>query len=269
MQVFVYDKTFEGLLAVVFDSFTLKLFPTQLYGPNEALPLTASAVHTVEPSPEKTRRVFTALQKKLSKEALKSVMYTWLSEISGSDLSLYGYICKTLRAAKSIEGNMADADVWEIVRLRRKVGKEVERYLGFVRFQKSREGVYFSAFAPKYNVIPALCPLMAERFHDQEWILYDLARHYGVKFTPSAGGGGFEEIFIDEKRLDGGFLREEYLAEGEMLLEDMWRSYINTAAIRERANPRLQMNFMPKRFWKHLTEKRRPPQRGPVEADLL
>ena len=279
MQIFVYDKTFEGLLAVVFDAFTMKVFPTELYGPDDILPLTATGVHNVLVTPEKPRRVFTALQKKLSTEALRSMLYTWLSEIPGSDLSLYGYICKTLRAKRSIEGDMADPDVWEVVHLSRKVGKEVERYLGFLRFQKSKEGVYFTSFAPKYNVIPMLSPLLAERFHDQQWILYDLARHYGVMFKPGvsktlpSGGGGFEEVFLDERRLDGGFLREEFLDEGEMLLEEMWRGYIDTAAIKERANPRLQMNFMPKRFWEHLTEKRaeksRAPRGGPIGADLL
>lgn len=281
MNIFIYDKTFEGLLAVVFDAFTLKRFPEALYGPDDILPLTAEGAHAVRTEPEKGRRVFAALEKKLSRESLRSMLHTWLSEVEGSEMSLCRYICKALRAEKSIENDMADPDVWEVVRLRRKVGKEVERFLGFVRFQKSRDGVYFSAIAPKYNVIPLISGNFAERFHDQRWIIYDLTRHYGIMFKPGgssdsasacASGGGFQEVFLDERRLEDGFLRREDLAPDELLLEELWRGYHAAATIRERSNPRLQRNFMPKRFWGLLTEKRRPTAgRGapPAEADLL
>lgn len=260
MQIFVYDKSFEGLLAVVFDAFTLKRFPEALYGPEEILPLTATAAHRVEVTPEKPSRVFAALQKKLSAVAVRSLLYAWLSEQPGSDAALYRYICKALRARESIEGDMADPDVWEVTRLRRKVGKEAHRYLGFIRFQKSRDGVYFSAVAPRYNVLPLLGGHLAERFHDQTWVVYDLARHYGMMHKAGSGpDAGFAEVFLDERRLEGGFLRGGDLAEGETLLEELWRGYFKTAAIKERANPRLQRNFMPKRFWGLLTEKRRTP----------
>lgn len=277
MQIFIYDKSFEGLLSAVFDAFTLRLFPRDLYGPDDVLPLTATATHSVRVEPEKPRRVFAALQKKLSHQAMNGLFYAWLSELPGSDAALFRYICKTLRAHKSIEGDMADPDVWELVRLRRKVAKEAERFTGFVRFQKSREGVYFSGIAPKYNVIPLLTGYFAQRLHDQEWILYDLARHYGAMFKPGRHGkaGSFAEVFLDEaRRLEDGFLRREHLAEGEMLLEELWRVYYGSTAIKERANPRLQRGFMPKRFWPYLTEKRpqRPtnhPPSAPPEADLL
>lgn len=273
MQIFVYDKSFEGLLAAVFDAFTLRTFPQELYGPDDVLPLTATGVHRVELSPEKPRRVFAALRKKLSPRALRGLFHAWLSELPGSDMALFRYICKSFRAERSIEGDMADPDVWEIVRLHRKVGKETERFRGFTRFQKSKDGVYFAGIAPKYNVIPLLTGHFADRLHDQPWILYDLARHYGVMFRPGAGAGpgSFDEVFLDEaRRLEGGFLRPEYLAEGEMLLEELWRVYYASTAIKERVNPRLQRGFMPKRFWPYLTEKRPArPAGAPPEADLL
>lgn len=310
-DIFTYDKTFEGLLSAVFDAFTMKRFPDELYGHEDILPLLVKDIHRVEVTPEKPARVFAALCKKLSEEAVRCMLHTWLSELPGSEMSLFRYICKALRAPRSIENDMADPDVWETVRLRRKVGKEAERFLGFVRFQKSKDGVYFSSIAPKYNVLPLLSGKFAERFHDQQWIIYDLVRHYGVMYTPggapgvraegcslqhahldgkqrgapgvpdkvcsACGGGVFKEIFMDERRLNGGFLPESELADGEMLLAEMWRGYYDSASIKERCNPRLQQNFMPKRFWAYLTEKRGPAGQKPSggagghapEADLL
>jgi probable DNA metabolism protein len=37
--------------------------------------------------------------------------------------------------------------------------------------------------------------------------------------------------------------------------QDIWRTYIKKIAITERKNLVVQRNFMPKRFWKYLTEK--------------
>ena len=34
----------------------------------------------------------------------------------------------------------------------------------------------------------------------------------------------------------------------------LWKNYFDNIAIRERTNPRCQRNFMPVRYWKHLTE---------------
>lgn len=182
----------------------------------------------------------------------------------GSDEALFRFMCKVLRAKKSIETDMSDPDVWEISQLRRKVSRETHRYTGFVRFQKSKEDIYFSAIAPKYNVLPLLLPYFAGRLWDQQWILYDLTRHYGSMHK----NGEFEEIFLDERRLKDGFLREEFLADGEKLLEALWRTYYDSANIKERKNMRLQRNFMPKRFWKYLTEKR-PTEPGRNEMEDL
>ena len=264
MKVFVYDRTFEGLLSVVFDAFTMKHFPKELYGPDDVFPLTATEVHTVMVTAEKPARVFTALKKKLSPFTVRSMLYTWLSEQPGSDAALFRFMCKVLQSKKSIENDMADPDVWEVVRLRRKVGKEVERFSGFVRFQKTKEDIYFSAIAPKYNVLPLLLDLFADRLWDQHWIIYDAVRHYGIMHK----NGDFEEIFLDERRLKNGFLREEFLAQGEELLESLWRTYYDSVNIAQRKNLRLQRNFMPKRFWKYLTEKREP-QPGKNEMEDL
>lgn len=255
MPIFIYDKSFEGLLSVVFDAFTLKTFPRELYGLDDILPLTASKIHQVTITPEKHRRVFTALQKKLSPFALRSLLYAWLSEQPSSDLALYRYICKVLKSTKSIESDLADPHIWEISNLQRKVSKESERLMGFARFQKSKENIYFSAIAPKYNVLPLMIGHFSERLHDQRWILYDLTRRYGILQK----NGSFSEILLDERHLLDGFLRAEFLAEGEMLLEELWRVYFNSTAIAERRNPRLQRNCMPKRFWQYLTEKRAVP----------
>jgi probable DNA metabolism protein len=43
-------------------------------------------------------------------------------------------------------------------------------------------------------------------------------------------------------------------ANEELDYQRLWRHYFDTIAIKERTNKKCQKNFMPVRYWKHLTE---------------
>ena len=55
--------------------------------------------------------------------------------------------------------------------------------------------------------------------------------------------------------LADGKLSDDILSSDDHLLQDLWRTYFKAICIRERLNPRKQLNDMPRRYWKYLTEK--------------
>ncbi len=65
--------------------------------------------------------------------------------------------------------------------------------------------------------------------------------------------------FADENTvtfsLTDGRLSDEVLSDDDRLLQEMWRTYFKAICIKERLNPRKQLNDMPRRYWKYLTEK--------------
>ncbi|MDR2504012.1 MAG: TIGR03915 family putative DNA repair protein [Deltaproteobacteria bacterium] len=262
MRVFVYDQSFEGLLSVIFDAYTLKCFPSHLCGRGD-LHYFAGA-HVVATRPEKSGRVFAALCRKLSTEGLHNLFLLWLAEESGGDLLLFRHLCKVLQHGGIAENDPADADALAVRRLARKVARQAEHYAGFVRFQKTRPGfvrsgsdgviakeLYLAIIEPQHNILPLLQRHFVARLGDQLWAIYDAARHYGLM----AEGEDVREIFLDENILHHGGLREELLAEGEEFMQEMWKSYFQSCAVRERVNPSLQKQLMPQRYWKYLTEK--------------
>lgn len=45
------------------------------------------------------------------------------------------------------------------------------------------------------------------------------------------------------------------LAENEVLYQRLWKRYFKAITIRERINPKLHRQHLPRRYWKYLTEK--------------
>lgn len=252
MLVFFYDKTFEGLLTAVFDAYNRKTFPDRLVGVGEVAPLFMEESYTVVTQENKAHRVWAGIEKKISKPACNMLTHAWLSEQSGCDENLFRYICKALDSEMSIEMNFGDKDVLELHQIARKVSHEAQYLRMFVRFQKAADDIFFAPVSPQYNALPITIDHFVDRFADQKWVIYDVKRHYGYYYDLKTA----TEITLDnDDHLLSGKLDEALMAEDEKMFQQMWKGYFNAMTIKERINPKLQRQHMPKRFWKYLTEK--------------
>ena len=144
MTVFIYDKTFEGLLTAVFDAYVRKSFPDALAMEGEPLPLFCEETVTIYSDSEKADRVWKGLQKKLSPTSLSMLTVTWLSELPEVDILMFRYIRKAIDHPRSIELNFGDPDVMELAKIWKKVSNERLRNMQFFRFQKAADGTFFA-----------------------------------------------------------------------------------------------------------------------------
>jgi probable DNA metabolism protein len=92
-----------------------------------------------------------------------------------------------------------------------------------------------------------------DRFADQKWLIYDLKRQYGYYYNLT----DVTEVTFEcpEAHLLTGMLDESVMSEDEKALQQLWKTYFKSTAIKERINPRLHKQHMPVRYWKYLTEK--------------
>ena len=243
--IFQYDRTFDGMLTVVFDAYARRSFPQVIQGTDEPLPLFYDEVHPVITDEAKADRVWKALEKKLSKDALSCLTVSYLSELPELDLHLFRYICKNIDSPVSLENNLADDDILFVTNIFRKVLYERLRMMQFIRFQKAADGTYFGIMEPQYNVLPLAIAHFKDRFADQPFVLYDKRRHEVSQMT-------FDESL---PHFVTGKLDESLMAEDEKLFQELWRTYFKAVCIRDRLNPRKQRKDMPVRYWKYLTEK--------------
>jgi probable DNA metabolism protein len=249
---FLYDYTFDGLLTCVFEAFNRKEFPENIVGENKQLPMFIESFKVVTDN-AKADRIMKALRKNISKSALDMLFICSLSELEGIEIRIFRYIQKALLAEKSIETNFADPDVLELSKVYRKVRREEERMSQFVRFQKTADGVYFAVMDPEHNVIPLTARFFKTRYADQQWIVYDVRRNYGLYYDlKTVETIHFDQLPVSTKT---GKLTDDKLDKYEVAFQDLWKDYLKAITIQQRRNLKLQRQHMPKRFWKYLTEK--------------
>jgi probable DNA metabolism protein len=252
MLYFTYDNTFDGLLTCVFYAFSRKEFPDRITGENIQLPMFTESV-TVITDEAKADRILKALSKKNSKSAMDMLFVCYLSELEDIEMIIFRYIQKTLISQSGIEMNFADPDVLELSKIYKKVVREEEHIRQFVRFQKTADGMFFAMIDPVYNVLPLSARFFQNRFADQSWVIYDTKRKYGLYYDlKTVETVQFEHFEI---AAETGKLTPEKLDGSELAFQDLWKDYLKAITIRERKNLKLQRQFMPKRFWKYLTEK--------------
>ena len=255
MIIYSFDGTMDGLLTAVFEAFSLLEEPEQLLKEGDALPLFCDYNYQVTTDEEKARRVWTGLEKRLSREAMKLISVSWLSELQELNTPLFLYICKVFRQG-DISRNFADPDVLTVTNIARRVLHEQLRMKQFIRFQKAKDGTYLAVVAPDHNVLPLITDHFSDRFNDQPWLIYDTKRHYGFHYD---GQQVIRITFEDEGAvpfdLTNGKLQTDVLSSDDQLLQDLWRTYFKAICIKERMNPRKQLKDMPRRYWKYMTEK--------------
>ncbi|MBR5296475.1 MAG: TIGR03915 family putative DNA repair protein [Parabacteroides sp.] len=253
MTIFVYDKSFEGLLTLVFEAYARRRFPDLLMAEEEPFPLFYDEAVIVYTDEEKADRVWKGLEKRLSRMALSTVTAVWLSEIPQTDLLLFRYIRKVIDSPCSIELNFGDVEVMEISKIWKKVMNERLRVIQFLRFQKTADGVFFAAVKPLYNVLPLTLSHLRDRFADQQWLLYDVKRQYGYYYDLKK----VDEVrFTDkETHLFSGKLDETIMDDEEKQFQVLWKTYFSSIVIHERINPKRHRQYMPVRFWDYMPEK--------------
>ena len=123
----------------------------------------------------------------------------------------------------------------------------------FIRFQHTADGIFYCGIDPDFNVLPLIINHFKNRYADQQWIIYDIKRNYGLFYDLEK----VEEIKLDftDQNTKASLSTPSVLSEKEGLYAVLWKDYFKSANIPARKNTKLHVQHVPKRYWKYLTEK--------------
>ncbi|CAG2532752.1 probable DNA metabolism protein [Maribacter dokdonensis] len=251
-KTLIYDGSFNGFLTSVFTGFEQKLTHADIQKNNQLQSGLFAENETIFTNVEKAQRVWNGVQKK-SNTAIKNIYFSFLSEHNNIEALLYHYIQKLMGSKYYGSTDFSDDGVLKINQLAHKVGREKHRMEAFVRFQLTKDDVYFANIEPDFDVIPLISKHFRNRYADQQWIIYDVKRKYGIFYDLHT----VEIISLDLTDIHTNTLeKSSVFTDEEFEYQDLWNNYFKSTTIKSRINTKLHVQHVPKRYWKYLSEKK-------------
>lgn len=249
--VFVCEDSVDGILTAVYDAWASKLglrnvsvqagdyLDRQLF----------TKYRSVETDHEKASSVADTIRTKMGMEDYQVLYQAALSRDPqrGADIFRTVVLGLAVWKKKNITRNLQEPSVLRVFELSRTVGNEAHRYQMFVRFRELENGVMCAQIEPENQVLPMLGDHFSDRFPMVDFMISDRTHRQCLVHRAQR-----QWVILMDADLDEELLRR--YSDKEKEYARLWKGFVGSIAIQERKNPRCQMNFMPKKFWKYMTE---------------
>ena len=253
MIYYLYDGSYAGFLTCVFERFERRdqqVFPVV---ENEYIPSFFDGSLAVVSQKEKAERVLLGLRKKLSQRETADFFRVFLSEYSKARQAAFELICQVFEENTDILMNYGNEKVLYFSQTLKKVSRERHRMKAFVRFKKSSDGMFYAMVDPDFNVLPLIADFFRKRYADQPWLIYDTKRNYGLLYNLAE----VAEVRLSPVEKNALTAASSItLDEEDEHFQQLWKQYFKSTNIEARRNMKLHLQYLPRRYWKYLPEKR-------------
>ena len=251
MTRLVYDGTFEGLLTAVYEIYERKLTQVKMERGESYTSAIFENLVKVMTDNIRAERVLSGLRQKLSPNGVQRLYIAHLAGIENDDDTIVGFIRYVFDTDQNIEDDYSNRYVLRVSEIVGMMRREKHRMEAFVRFQKLKDETFYSAIQPDFNVLPLLIKHFKNRYADQKWIIYDIKRNYGLYYN--LHDTEFISLEFSSVKNPGNVVTA--FNEDEEIYQHLWKNYFTSVNIPARKNTKLHLRHIPKRYWKHLTEK--------------
>ena len=203
----------------------------------------------VEPDSEKAEKVLRTIRKELGLEAYDCICQAAASWDKRKANAIFKTVVLGLHLPKkqNVMSCLTKDYVCTVAELAKKTWNEAHRYMGFVRFTELAGGILYADMKPENEVLPLIAPHFANRYPEENWVIYDERRD---KFAIHRAGKGW--MILEDMKI-----AEEVKAQLSMEEDDyraMWKAFTKSIAIEARKNESLQKQLLPLKFRDKMTE---------------
>lgn len=251
-KALVYDGSFIGYLSLVFDIYQSKCNPSSIDTPEKALNIFAQELITPVVDETQAERVANGILKRAGKNVARFIYKCFLSEQDGVEMKLLYLIRHVLCGRGYKISDFSDEQIMDLHKIKKMMNREVHRMHAFVRFQETKDDIWSCEIQPDFNVLPLIGKHFKDRYPAQSWLIYDRKRSYGIYYESQK-----EIEFIQFNGIDDieKLIKPESITDSEKDYQAMWKQYFESVNIKERNNPKLHIQHVPRRYWKYLIEK--------------
>ncbi|MBE5752518.1 MAG: DNA metabolism protein [Clostridiales bacterium] len=239
-RIYRIDKSLESFFTAVFYAYNDKnayLTSAEIFQPE-----LEDTIFRLESESDKAERVQRTIYK-TDPKAKREIERILRSNHFEREQIAFEYLKLVIKHGKSARERLTISAVRRAMDEVKKVGHEVHRLHGFLRFQECENGVYYGACSPDNDILELLIPHFVARFTNQAFIIHDVKRGKAVLYN------GEKYLVVPAKNASF------HLTEREKSVVALWKKYYHTVAIPKRKNLRLMKNYMPVRYWKYMCEK--------------
>lgn len=261
MANFTYDGSFPGLLCTLRAAWQQRTEVVSI-GPETGAQAGLFGDNIfVDTDAETATDVWQNLLRWMTAAARDRLYYVFLTEVADAGLLIYRYVAEAIRQrGADLSEQYANDTVRRVLELARRVHREEHRMRAFVRFSEAADGRYHATIEPVVNVLPLLGDFFARRFADQQWLIYDARRHFGLAYD----GHRVRTVRPESRTAAGRTPAFSAFTQEEPQLQQLWQTYFDHATIAARRSPERHRRHLPRRYWKLLPEKQ--PRPAPPES---
>lgn len=241
---YIYDGSFDGLLTSIYEAYYGNDNIDDIVSQDSMEENFLIQKKFIITDKEKSNKVYTAIETKISEECLRRIFHAYLSELPRHGIIILRYIQLGFKLGPQVDLNLSMDIVREMDNIYHRVGKEAHRMLGLIRFKQLENGILYSSIEPDHNILGLIAPHFASRLSNENWAIHDVKRGIGVLYNQ-------EQWVIKDIEITNQLI----VREDEEEYQGLWREYFRHIAIETKINPKLQKRNMPMRYWKHLVEK--------------
>lgn len=249
MRILMCQNSTEGILCDVYEAFTSRYghaWQKLAVGPYVNGDL-FSDIYSVEVNTEKAGKVVKAIISKISEEAWYLVHMASEADSQEKGEIIYRFLILAFANGRRVLNAMSIPEVMGLHQLSRSVSRETQHLYGFLRFQELQNDILYARLVSKHHVGMFLAEHFQDRLPMENWVIHDVER---------------DEVWIHRAGEDWLYIRhpdfrqdpQMMLSSSEYAFTEWWKTFTESVAILERRNPKLQMQMLPKRYWKYMPE---------------
>jgi len=246
-----FDGSLEGFLCIVHAYYYEKILPVSISSEHAGGSGSAfqnmlwAEEYYIATDSQKAVKVQKAVRDKISSQAEHYLNYAFLAD-KIEYMNLFRYLILGFKLGESVDCHLQTDYVLAIHKNARYVGREAHLLTGFCRFAEVKMGegkLYYCNISPVNNVLEILAEHFSDRMMNQAWVIYDKKRKIAAVYNGNHYVIGSAPNINDLEYSDS-----------ESQIQELWKTFFHSLAIKQRTNKKLQRNHVPLHFRRSMLE---------------
>ena len=243
MTIFIIENNLDSILECLYHSYVNNVMPSAIVEKSLYQPRLDAVSVALTPIDSHVERVKNALIRYSGRSIFGQIDACIRSCQDNALFIAFSYCHEVLKYRANIQTCLTYPAVSDFFIAVRKVLTERHKFLGFLRFSATENGVMYACYSPENDITELITPHFFKRLAITPFVIHDLKRG---KIAISNGN----EVFFTTTTATASLT----LSENEEEFRALYKKYYSAVNIESRKNLRQQMNFMPKKYRRFMPE---------------